>query len=110
MYTFFESNKIADNKLTYLSTFANNGYTFNNISGLIRHMAEAKVKGLQSNPNWLALHPDWNKVVLSAVTMTKNKNTGSVVVVRPDFALSSAALVGGTQPLKMQVLYSSKAK
>ena len=24
MYTFFESNKIADNKLTYLSTFANN--------------------------------------------------------------------------------------
>ena len=112
MYTFFESNKIADNKLTYLSTFANNGYTFNNISGLIRHMAEAKEKGLQSNPNWLALHPDWNKVVLVPVS-TEYVTVGQNQVlakVSHDMSMTSTRLVGGSanpnQPIKISVIYS----
>lgn len=112
MYTFFESNKIADNKLTYLSTFANNGYTFNNISGLIRHMAEAKEKGLQSNPNWLALHPDWNKVVLVPVS-TEYVTVGQNQVlakVSHDMSMTSTRLVGGSanpnQPIRISVIYS----
>ena len=112
MYTFFESNKIADNKLTYLSTFANNGYTFNNISGLIRHMAEAKEKGLQSNPNWLVLHPDWNKVVLVPVS-TEYVTVGQNQVlakVSHDMSMTSTRLVGGSanpnQPIRISVIYS----
>ena len=112
MYTFFESNKIADNKLTYLSTFANNGYTFNNIAGLIRHMAEAKEKGLQSNPNWLALHPDWNKVVLVPVS-TEYVTVGQNQVlakVSHDMSMTSTRLVGGSanpnQPIRISVIYS----
>ena len=112
MYTFFESNKIADNKLTYLSTFANNGYTFNNISGLIRHMAEAKEKGLQSNPNWLALHPDWNKVVLVPVS-TEYVTVGQNQVlakVSHHMSMTSTRLVGGSanpnQPIRISVIYS----
>ena len=112
MYTFFESSKIADNKLTYLSTFANNGYTFNNISGLIRHMAEAKEKGLQSNPNWLALHPDWNKVVLVPVS-TEYVTVGQNQVlakVSHDMSMTSTRLVGGSanpnQPIRISVIYS----
>lgn len=112
MYTFFENNKIADNKLTYLSTFANNGYTFNNISGLIRHMAEAKEKGLQSNPNWLALHPDWNKVVLVPVS-TEYVTVGQNQVlakVSHDMSMTSTRLVGGSanpnQPIRISVIYS----
>lgn len=112
MYTFFESNKIADNKQTYLSTFANNGYTFNNISGLIRHMAEAKEKGLQSNPNWLALHPDWNKVVLIPVS-TEYVTVGQNQVlakVSHDMSMTSTRLVGGSanpnQPIRISVIYS----
>ena len=112
MYTFFESNKIADNKLTYLSTFANNGYTFNNISGLIRHMAEAKEKGLQSNPNWLALHPDWNKVALVPVS-TEYVTVGQNQVlakVSHDMSMTSTRLVGGSanpnQPIRISVIYS----
>lgn len=112
LYTFFESNKIADNKLTYLSTFANNGYTFNNISGLIRHMAEAKEKGLQSNPNWLALHPDWNKVVLVPVS-TEYVTVGQNQVlakVSHDMSMTSTRLVGGSanpnQPIRISVIYS----
>ena len=112
MYTFFESNKIADNKLTYLSTFANNGYTFNNISALIRHMAEAKEKGLQSNPNWLALHPNWNKVVLVPVS-TEYVTVGQNQVlakVSHDMSMTSTRLVGGSanpnQPIRISVIYS----
>ncbi len=112
MYTFFESSKIADNKLTYLSTFANNGYTFNNISALIRHMAEAKEKGLQSNPNWLALHPDWNKVVLVPVS-TEYVTVGQNQVlakVSHDMSMTSTRLVGGSanpnQPIRISVIYS----
>ncbi|MBR1767717.1 MAG: DUF4270 domain-containing protein [Prevotella sp.] len=112
MYTFFESNKIADNKLTYLSTFANNGYTFTNISALIRHMAEAKEKGLQSNPNWLALHPDWNKVVLVPVS-TEYVTVGQNQVlakVSHDMSMTSTRLVGGSanpnQPIRISVIYS----
>ena len=112
MYTFFESSKIADNKLTYLSTFANNGYTFNNISGLIRHMAEAKERGLQSNPNWLALHPDWNKVVLVPVS-TEYVTVGQNQVlakVSHDMSMTSTRLVGGSanpnQPIRISVIYS----
>ena len=113
---FFEKGKVPDDITSFAASFtaASNTYTFTNIGRLISYLYRTKQQVMRQNgwssDEYNTNNPDWNKVVLSAVTMTKNKNTGSVVVVRPDFALSSAALVGGTQPLKMQVLYSSKAK
>ncbi|MBR5351221.1 MAG: DUF4270 domain-containing protein [Prevotella sp.] len=112
MYTFFEDNKIADNKQTYLSTSSDNGYTFNNISGLIRHMAEAKEIGLKSNPNWVALHPNWNKVVVIPVKAeyVTVGQTQKLAKVSHDMSLTSTRLVGGRenphQTNRISVIYS----
>jgi len=114
--TFFEKGQVTDNITSYSASFASasNTYTFNNIGRLVSYLYRQKQQIMQqkglSSDQYNTQYPDWNKVVLSAVSLTTNKNTGSVVVVRPDFALSSAALVGGTQALKMQVIYSTKAK
>ena len=114
--TFFEKGQVTDNITSYYTSFSSgsNTYTFNNIGRLVSYLYRQKQqvmrqKGLSSD-QYNAQYPDWNKVVLSAVSVTTNKNTGSVVVVRPDFALSSASLVGGTQSLQLQVLYSAKAQ
>ena len=112
MHTFFENKKIADYKQTYLSTSSDNGYTFNNISGLIRHMAEAKEKGLMSNPNWVALHPNWNKVVVIPVSTdyVTVGQTQKLAKVSHDMSLTSTRLVGGSenpnQAIRISVIYS----
>ncbi len=112
MYTFFENNKIADNKQTYLSSSSDNGYTFNNISGLVRHMAEVKEKGLLSNPNWVALHPNWNKVVIIPVSTeyVTVGQTQKLAKVSHDMSLTSTRLVGGkdnpNQDIRISVIYS----
>ena len=75
-------------------------------------MAEAKERGLQSNPNWLALHPDWNKVVLVPVS-TEYVTVGQNQVlakVSHDMSMTSTRLVGGSanpnQPIRISVIYS----
>jgi hypothetical protein len=108
MYVFFEKGKNIDNKQTYVTSFSGNAYTFSNVSGLIRYMAEARAKGLKANPNWVAEHPNWNKVVLIPVKLTSSN--GNVVRVTHDMSLASTRLVGGTQnpydALKMSIIYS----
>ncbi|MCR4853615.1 MAG: DUF4270 domain-containing protein [Prevotella sp.] len=108
MYTFFEKGKNIDNKQTFVTSYSANAYSFSNISGLIRHMAEARANGLKSNSNWEAEHPNWNKVVLIPVKLTSTN--GSIVRVTHDMSLSSTRLVGGTQnpydALKMSIIYS----
>ncbi len=112
MYTFFENNKITDNKQSYLSTTSDNGYNFNNISGLIRHMAEVKEKGLMQDPNWVALHPNWNKVVIIPVNAEYVTVGQSQVLAKisHDMSLTSTRLVGGSanphQTIKISVIYS----
>ena len=108
LYTFFEKGKNIDNKQTFATTISGNNYTFSNISNLIRHMAEARNNGLKGNPNWVADHPNWNKVVLVPVTL-KSSN-GSIVRVTHDMSLASTRLIGGEQnpygDIRMSIIYS----
>ena len=116
MYTFFEQGKVPDYRQSFLSTIDTNSYsnifTFSNISNLVRHMLEQKTAGLQENPNWLADHPDWNKVVLIPVTVSTTTSNYTTVVakVSHDMSLSSTRLVGGPQnpydDIMVSVIYS----
>jgi hypothetical protein len=111
--TFFENNKLPDNKMTYIvsynyngSTYKNNNtYNFINISNLITSLWNIRQKGVSENPNWETEHPDWNKVVLVPV----NYNSSTSTSVDHDMSLTSIRLVGGTknpnEPVKMSVVY-----
>ena len=119
MYSFFENAHTIDNRQTYVnnealtSTTSTNQYSFNNISMLIRQMADAKKAGLSKNPNWLEEHPNWNKVVLIPVTLTLN-SLSAIVRVSHDMSLTSTRLVGGRNnpydPIKISVIYSKFAE
>lgn len=103
MYSFFENNKIADYKTSFLATYSSdNTYTFRNISGMISYM-----KGLDPTT------PDWNKVVLIPVTIstyTTSNNATVITSVVHDMSLTSTRLVGGSEnphdPITLSVIYS----
>jgi len=121
MYSFFESKSTIDNKSSYLverdytqaSTSSakvyKNTYTFSNISNIIRNMAEIKEKGLATNSNWLAEHPNWNKVVLIPVEAVYT-SSGTLSKVTHNMSLTSTRLVGGenntNDDIKMSIIYS----
>ena len=48
MFSFFEENKIIDNKTSFLSSYSssNNTYTFTNIAPLITYCIEERKKGI----------------------------------------------------------------
>ncbi len=104
MYSFFEQNKIADYKTSFLASYSSsyNTYTFNNIGGLVRHLYK---NGDRTKDNW-------NKVVVIPVATTYNTSstTSELVKVTHDMSLSSTRLVGGSgnshAPIKMTVIYS----
>lgn len=121
--TFFEQNKIADYKTSFLATYSAssasstkkyNNYTFNNISGIIRYMAEMRDLGVQKDRNWLSTHPDWNKVAIIPVKTTYSSVSGgtsnSVVKIEHDMGMTSAKLVGGSRsgmkPITLSIVYS----
>lgn len=126
MFTFFEENKIADSKTSFLSTYSSssNTYSFTNIAPLITYCIEERKRGIISaggepeNPEdaakWEKENPDWNKVVLIPVNI---ESTGSVsngnyqiVGVSNSLGMESATLKGGTNPdnkLKMKIFYTS---
>lgn len=101
--SFFENEDIVDYKTSFLAVYSSstNGYTFNNISGMITYMADLKNNG--SND------PDWNKVVIIPVTTTTN-TSGEIVKVVHDMSLTSTKLVKGdgtdNSSLKISVVYS----
>ena len=105
--TFFEKAKSADGKTAFLSTFNSSGtlnaYTFTNISNLVTSMWNNLQKGVKTNPNWKAEHPNWNKVLLVPVT-------SSASGVEHDMSLSSTRLVGGidnpNDPVKISVVFA----
>lgn len=114
LYSFFENQKMPDNKLTYSTSFtqATNQYSFTNISALITLLAEAKRKGQNENANWTATHPDWNKVLLipvSAITSSSSSTT-SVTGFEHCVNITSTKLVGGSEnpyePIKLNVVYA----
>ena len=110
LYSFFENGDIIDYEKSFLASYNSaNQYVFNNISGIITYMYDAKVNGLASDPDWLAKHEDWNKVVVIPVSLTLNSSDQVVKIVH-DMSLTSTRLVGGSEnmngPIKLSVIYS----
>lgn len=105
--SFFEKAKTADGKTTFLASLNSSGtqntYSFTNISNLVTAMWNNYLKGTRSNPDWVAEHPDWNKVLLVPVT-------SSASGIEHDMSLSCTRLVGGkdntNDPVKISVVYA----
>lgn len=105
---FFENKDLPDSKTSYIATYSSafNTYTFNNISGLVSEMYNAKLSGNAS--------ADWNKVLLIPVTVTTSSSSSygssTITNVSNEMALKSTRLVGGPenhrQPIKMTVIYN----
>ncbi len=109
--SFFESGKVPNSKQSFLSSYnsTSNSYVFSNIGGIISAMYHAKVQGLNSDPQWLAKHPNWNKVTLvpvSTTTTTSSASTTIVTGVTNDMSLTSTRLQGGQTPIAINVIYS----
>ena len=121
--SFFEGYNLYNNVYAYQVSLQNNGYTFNNISNLITRMHNAKVKGMATDPQWVAKHPNWNKAVLvpiEEVTITSSSSsysyyygytssaTQTAVALKNYLGLTSTRLVKGTDsaPIKMEVIYA----
>lgn len=102
LYSFFEQNKVADYKTSFLAAFnsSSNTYSFNNIGSLIKHLS----KNADRSKN------DWNKVVIIPVTTTTNSQTGELTNVTHDMSMTSTRLVGGSKnpygDIKISVIYS----
>jgi hypothetical protein len=102
--SFFNSNKIPNNKDSYIATMTGNNYIFNNISNLIRLMFNQKMNGKAS--------ANWDKVVIIPVTTSTrtSNNTTTIIKVSHDMSLTSTKLVGGSEnphaDLKLSVIYS----
>lgn len=115
--SFFENNRVPDNILSYYSLLngsssstsssRNNTYTFNNISSLVTALWQAK----QQSPNWVAEHPNWNKMVLVPVTYTTTSSSSTTIAsIHHDMSLTSTRLVGGAtnghDPLTISIVYA----
>lgn len=111
IYSFFENGNIANYKQSFLATYSGsnsstaeaNTYTFNNIASLVSFMADNKRNGMKNDPNWLSLHPNWNKVVLIPVTATYN-SSNELYKVTHDMSLTSTKL--NNTNVKLYVIYS----
>ena len=112
--SFFVKNSTFNNTFAYQASLSSNAYTYSNVSNLITRMYNNKVKGLKSDPNWTANHPDWNKAVLvpiEEVTVTSSSystSTASTIALKNKMGLSSTRLIKGTSalPIKMEVIYA----
>jgi hypothetical protein len=126
--TFFSKHKLNDNVTSFLNSGSTgnttntnlkkyNAYTYENISELVVLMAEAKRRGLAADPNWVAKHPNWNKVMLVPVTLIQTAASSSyygtsttTTGIRHNMSLTSTKLVGGTDnphdPVQLNVVYA----
>lgn len=106
LYSFFENKNIQDNITSFLGTYSDNAYTFNNISNLITKMYDAK---RANNPS-----ENWNKAVLVPVSITtaSSSSTSSATItnISNEMSLKSARLVGGSAnphaPIKISIIYN----
>ena len=115
LYSFFENDNLPDNITSYTATYSStyNTYTFNNISGMINYMYNAKANG---GADFVEKHPNWNKVVLIPVSVTTTSTssyyttTTSITGVSNEMGITSVRLVGGSDnthaPLKISVVYN----
>lgn len=104
MYSFFENNKIADYKTSFLATYSStsNTYTFNNIGSLVKHLYDTGDR----------TKADWDCVVIIPVKTTYNTTgqTQELIGVSHDMSMTSTRLVGGENSkygdIKISVIYS----
>ena len=115
LYSFFENKTMYDYKSSFYAALSStNIYSFNSIGNIITLMARQKAEGLKSDPDWVAKHPDWNKVVLVPVSTTVKyssdyygNTTSTVSAVGNQLGLSSTKLVGGpNSPIEVKVIYA----
>lgn len=111
MYTFFEKNLLSDNITSFLAQHdaSVNQYSFTNITKLITSCIDEKKKGILSNS---PEDPDWNKVILIPVNVTKDSNN-NIITIEQDLKPGYVKLKGGENPnnkIKMDVIYSSFVK
>lgn len=114
--SFFKNHEVPDGETTFVSSFDSNynTYVFPNISRLLSWMYHQKQQGMKreglDSDGWNAAHTGWNSVRVIPVKAPTATNSSTGVSyftsVSHDFSLSSTRLVGGTQPLNIQVIYS----
>ena len=113
--SFFEKQKLPDNKLTFSTSFdkKTNLYTFSNISSLVNKLADTKREGMKYDGNWLANHPNWNKVLLvpvQAITSTTSTSS-SITGYEQCVAIEGTKLVGGSanpnDPVQLNIVYGN---
>lgn len=111
IHSFFENNKIDNNKTSYVASWTNSGdnsYIYSNIASLVTVMKNVDKAKRSSN---------WNKIVLVPVevstTSTYSSYTGQTSTVTTkvanDMSLTSTRLAKGTSqnsPIKLSVIYS----
>ncbi|MDD7317687.1 MAG: DUF4270 domain-containing protein [Prevotella sp.] len=124
LYSFFEKNKLNDNKRTFLSdaksqtskteSSYNNTYVFSNISSLVTFINKMKTEGEKRDSNWKASHPNWNRVVIVPVSVKMTAGTtytpAQIIAIDNEMRLTSTKLVGGSanpySPIEISVVYS----
>ena len=118
LQSFFANRDIADYRNSYLTSYSSstNGYTFGNISSMIRNMGEAKQTYLKNHSGmtseeYNALFPNWNKAVMVPVTTSYTTISSSQVLttVSHDMSLGSTRLHGGKDnpgTIKINIIYS----
>lgn len=116
MNTFFKERKVSDYRTSYTTNFdaVYNTYTFENLCRLISFCQNEKTKGMQSNgqteEEWEAANPDWNKVLLIPVKVSTTQDSYGYtkeVSVTHDMDMNSVRLIGGKNATQqMQIIYS----
>ncbi len=120
MKSFFENNELPDDSLSYLTTHSSsNKYIFGNIARLVRaelkdKEAAKKAAGGSWTPTEEATWEDkmqWGKVYLVPVQTTYSTSSSSsssktLIEVQNDLTLSAAKLVGKSNKIDVEVIYS----
>lgn len=99
---FFEKYTISDNVTSYLATFnsSTNTYTYTNVAKLIAQMLNEKRNGTATE--------NWNKVLLVPVEAIYDTSSAhNLVKLNHDFSMSSSRLIGGSDDVKMEIIYTS---
>ena len=115
LHNFFENKKIPDSKMTFYATYTSNTtnqYTFSNISSLITGLDAIRREGLKKDANWVANHPDWNKVLLVPVQIITSSSSTALTAASSFehcVGIASTKLVGGSanpyEPIKVTIVY-----
>jgi len=114
LYSFFEKERMSDNKYSFITSLSKNSYTFDNIGNLVTLMNNIKKVGLQSDPDWISKHPNWNKALLVPISVGRIQSssgyttTYTTVTMSNQMALQSTRMIKGTEeePIKLKVIYA----